>query len=151
MFIKRQVSGLKPFTRYALTFEVQIASNVPQGCAGAGGALGENGFVKAGATVPEPVAEIQTNTGFAFYRMNIDHGNQAAGGTNAIVIGNVANSRTNCESGPYELKALSSQFVPFVETTGEEGKLWILFATDSGFEGTTSIYDSHVKITAEEI
>lgn len=148
MFIKRRLTGLKPDTRYALTFGVEIATNADSGCFGIGGAPGEDVVVKAGATEHEPLPDQQSQGNL---RMNIDHGDQSNGGSDAIVIGNVAGSQTDCTDDVYELKTLDNEDTPFEVFTGGEGALWALFATDSGFEGTTSIYFTRMRIVAEEI
>lgn len=137
MFIKKTFSGFDPNTRYDVDFEITIATNVPSACAGVGGSPGESVFIKAGAISFEPVPE---NDGAGFFLMNIDKGNQSVGGSNAIVIGNFANTRTNCMGTSYEEKLLTSEGNSFTVFPSSEGVLWLLFATDSGFESTTSIF-----------
>lgn len=138
MFIKKRFSGFEPNTLYQLQFEITFATNAPRGCAGVGGAPGEGVTLKAGATTTEP---LPYNDGSGFYRMNIDKGNQSTGGSDAISIGDFANSK-NCEDGDfsYELKTLSNGENSFSIFTESDGELWVLFGTDSGFEATTSIY-----------
>jgi hypothetical protein len=147
MFIKGQISDLKPETSYSLRFEVTFATAVPQGCAGVGGPPGESVFVKAGATKIEPQAIPEGRN----FRMNIDKGNQSRGGENAQVIGNVANSNTDCNNPAYELKVLNNDSEFFVVETDSEGKLWIMIGTDSGFEATTTLYYTHINIVATEV
>lgn len=96
MYIKRHLTGLKPNTRYAISFNVEIAINVAMGCVGHGGAPGESVVVKSGASVVEPVGENHDEGGIQYYRMNIDHGDHTLGGDDAVVIGNVANTQTDC-------------------------------------------------------
>jgi hypothetical protein len=138
MFIKKSFSGFEPNTRYQLQFEITFATNVPGGCIGVGGSPGESVYLKAGATVSEPLA---FDDGSGFYLMNIDKGNQSSDGSAAINIGDFANSK-DCEDGDfsYELKTLSNEENSFSILTESDGVLWILFGTDSGFEATTSIY-----------
>lgn len=69
--------------------------------------------------------------------MNIDKGEQATSGTDAIVIGNVAKEQVSQEQ--YELKKLNMTKLIKV-TTNENGELWEIFGTDSGFEGRTTPY-----------
>jgi hypothetical protein len=147
MYIKRRLSGLKPDTRYALSFGVEFATNADSGCSGIGGAPGEGVSVKVGATDDEPEEVI---AGGGMIRMNIDHGNQSADGSDAVVIGNIANSQTDCINEIYELKTLDNEASPFEVYTGADGTLWALFATDSGFEGTTGIYYTRLEIIARE-
>ncbi len=48
MFYKAHVGGLLPGASYFVRFEVEVATNVPMGCVGIGGAPGESVWVKAG-------------------------------------------------------------------------------------------------------
>lgn len=148
MYIKRELSGLKPNTRYSLSFNSQIATNADSGCVGIGGAPGESVVVKVGATSYEPIANQQSQGSI---RMNLDYGNQSVGGSDAIVVGNLANTQTDCIDNIYEQKDFDNVASTFEVFTEQEGTLWALFATDSGFEGTTSIYFTYLEIRAEEM
>lgn len=143
MFLKSKITGLKPNTVYQASFHVEFATNAPQNCAGVGGPPGEGVFVKAGASVAEPQAVLQSD---GFLRMNVDKGQQAVGGKDAIVIGNVANSSTDCLNPVFQTKALDSSSA-FSVQTDSTGSLWLLVGTDSGFEGTTSLYYQQAKVT----
>jgi hypothetical protein len=147
MYIKRRLTGLKPNTRYALTFGVEFATNADTGCAGAGGAPGEGVTVKAGANKEEPTTETDDH---GVLRLNIDHGDQNSGGSDAIVIGDIAGMHTDCTDDVYELKTLDSEGFSFEAYTGDSGELWAIFATDSGYEGRTGIYFTRLEIRAEE-
>lgn len=139
MFYKHQVPGLTPGTRYAATFTVTIATDVPQGCGGAGGAPGESVFVKAGAAAMEPVVVLD-NTGN--YRMNVDKGNQSTSGANAVVIGNVANDLP-CVApnvGMWRPKTLTSASGAVSVVANPDGSAWLIVGTDSAYEGVTSVY-----------
>jgi len=138
MFIKKQFNGFEASTQYQLQFEITFASNEPTGCVGVGGAPGEGVTIKAGATINEPLS---ADNGNGDFRMNIDKGNQKIDGSDAIKIGDFANSK-KCEDKDftYELKTLNNDAAPFNVFTNTDGALWFLFSTDSGFESTTSIY-----------
>jgi hypothetical protein len=85
MFLKTQVGGLQPNATYRVDFSIDLATNVPAGLVGVGGAPGEDVTVKAGAVAHEP----QTATdNLGWLRLNIDHGSQSNGGEEMIVIGN---------------------------------------------------------------
>ena len=60
MFYKGKIGGLEPGRAYRASFTVEIATSVPQGCAGIGGSPGESVYLKAGASQVEPAA---VNTG----------------------------------------------------------------------------------------
>jgi hypothetical protein len=144
MYLKRRVGGFEPNTDYQVSFIVDFATDVPTGCGGVGGSPGESVFVKAGASNIEPNSVLDQ---LGWLRMNVDKGNQANGGANAVVIGNVANS-TLCEQNirRYEIKELRSP-QPVSVTTDETGSAWLLVGTDSGFEAVTTLY--YTRITAE--
>lgn len=139
MFIKRKVSGLEPNTVYYLTFSVEFATNVADGTPGVGGSPGESVYIKAGASATEPKKE---RDGDNFYRMNIDKSNQAQSGKDMVVIGDFSN---DTDQAVYTLKTVSNES-PFGAATDENGNLWIIIGTDSGFEATTTIYYNSVKV-----
>jgi hypothetical protein len=136
MFYKRRVDGFVPNKVYHVRFGVEIATEAPHGCSGIGGAPGESVVLKAGASTIEPVKVDQAG----FYQMNIDKGGQSTGGANALLLGDIANSRA-CEDPPaFERKAFDSGADLLDVTADPSGALWLFAGTDSGFEGTTRLY-----------
>ncbi|MEZ4528453.1 MAG: hypothetical protein R2941_21275 [Desulfobacterales bacterium] len=77
MFIKRKLEGLEPHALYRIYFEVEIASNAPSGCSGSNGTMGEDVFLKAGASLYEPIPYEGT-----VYVMNIEKGDHGTAGKN---------------------------------------------------------------------
>ena len=144
MYFKGQVGGLVPGASYAVSASVEIATDVPSGCVGIGGAPGESVYVKVGATAVEPTSALDD---LGHLRMKIDKGNQSRGGENAVVLGNITNSRT-CEqwSPQWERKSFPGQSIPAPVTAAEDGRIWLLFGTDSGYEGTTWIYFTRATV-----
>ena len=145
MYLKKHVSaedGLHANQAYRLSFEIVLASDAPSGCAGVGGAPGEGVYLKAGASADEPVASLQLSE----IGLNIDKGQQAAGGADAGVVGNVANGR-DCDgvNWPY-VRVRRSYTHETAVRTDSRGALWLLVGTDSGFEGLTGLY--YESITA---
>ena len=149
MFIARRVDGFEPDTRLDLDFEITFATNAPSGCVGIGGPPGEAVTIKAGAAAARPEA---VDDGGGFLLLNLDKGNQSSGGSDAIALGDFANS-TDCEAGSrdYELKTLDGGGEPFTARTDADGALWVLFGTDSGFEGATTIYFVSGEIVATPV
>ena len=147
MFYKGQVAGLDGNRRYSVRFDLEIATNVPNGCFGVGGAPGEGVTVKAGASEIEPEAVVVG----ADWRMNVDKGNQTGGGENAVVVGDVASSIPCGETRQWELKQLSSGLDAVAVTTDSRGAAWLFVGTDSGFEATTSVYYTWVVATFEPL
>ena len=139
MFIKKEITGLVPNREYLVSFRVRFASNVANGQVGIGGSPGESVYIKAGATPVEPVKQLNQDD---FYELNIDKGNQSQGGSAMVVLGNFANGT---EENVYTLKTLTNSF-PFRARANSEGRLWLIVGTDSGFEGTTTIYYDEIEI-----
>lgn len=150
MYVRKQFTGLKPETTYQVQFDVELASNTPGGMIGIGGSPGENVYVKAGAVHYEP--ELVTDD-INWLRMNIDKGNQASEGTDAINLGTIANPNLDAETSTeddYALMNLNNQGIPFTVTSDEDGHIWVIIGTDSGFEGVTTVYYSSIGVTLSE-
>lgn len=132
MYLKRQVSGLKPNTQYQIDFNIQLASDARSGGVGAGGAPGEAVGVGVGATPTEPIATTNDDN---FLQMNIDKINQCCtDGKDMVVIGNVANGGDS-----YTYKLIEREGT-YMATSDATGNLWLIVGTDSGYEGKTTLY-----------
>ena len=142
MFFKRQVGGLKANAEYAAVLSLDLATNVPSGFFGIGGSPGESVFVKAGASTVEPVTPEDDR---GYFRMNIDKGNQANGGRSMVVVGNVAHPAVTGEE--YRVKSLDNSGRPVYVTADGDGMLWLIVATDSGFEGLSAFYYARIACT----
>ncbi len=143
MFFKGPIDGLTPGVSYAVEVSVEIATSTPAGCVGVGGAPGESVWIKAGVTAEEPAAVLEGS----HLRMNIDIGRQSNGGTQAVVLGNVANSRQCEQSREWELKALERQSTPAGTSVSADGRAWFLIGVDSGFESRTEVYFTGASVT----
>ena len=140
MFLKRRVEGLRPGAEYRVHASVDLATNVPAGSVGIGGSPGESVFVKAGASTVEPVTAVDDNQ---YLRMNIDKGNQSRGGEAMVVIGNVAHP--DVVDREYRIKTLDNANMPLTVNADEEGRVWLIVGTDSGFEGLSAFYYSRIS------
>jgi hypothetical protein len=146
MFLKKKVEGLRPNTTYQVVYYLILASNAPSGAVGIGGSPAEGVYLKVGASAREPR---KINNGDGFYEMNIDKGNQAEGGSDMVVIGNIAISEG---ASGYELITRDNEphpwdcHLPFSITTAADGTLWLMAGTDSGFEGTTTLYYDQIRV-----
>jgi hypothetical protein len=148
MFIKRKVDGLTPLANYSLNLEIQLASDSPEDAFGIGGGPGTSVFLKAGATGIEPVPILTEEPGFedGYFRMNIDRGNQSLGGDDMPVIGNIAHSNEE-----FEYTLIERNLNNFTVQASEKGELWLIIGTDSGFEGTTTLYYSEIRAELTEL
>jgi hypothetical protein len=140
MYAYRRITGLAPGTVYNITFHVEFASNVADNMVGIGGSPGESVYIKAGATDIEPGREIDD---MDYYRMDIDKGNQSQGGNDMIVIGDFSN---DTDQEVYTLKTVTNDEQAFSVMPNDAGELWIIVGTDSGFEGSTTIYYSFISV-----
>jgi len=137
MYYKKKISGLQPNSSYQVDFELELASKAPFGSAGIGGSPAHSVYLKTGAVGFEPDNVVEGG----YYRMNLDKGNQSKGGSDVFNIGDVAKPKTDPSFDTYAIiHRDSGDTTIFNATTDSAGNLWVLFGTDSGFEGTTSLY-----------
>ena len=144
MFLKKEIDGLKANQRYEVTFDIQFATDAATGSVGIGGSPAESVYLKAGATNQEPDKLVGQDN---HYRMNIDKNNQSQGGKDMKVIGDFANGT---DQFVYTLKDLKSNALIEVQSD-DNGKLWVIVGTDSGYEGTTTIYWNKIEVTFKEL
>jgi len=131
-----------------VTFDVEIATNVPSGCFGVGGAPGEGVTVKAGVSLVEPDAVLDSA---GYLRMNVDKGQQTNGGEAAIVLGDLANSRECDGNFVWETKRLNGDGQSLQITTDGTGSVWLFVGTDSGFESLSAVYYTRFQVSFEPL
>ncbi|GAB2787742.1 hypothetical protein GCM10027275_35750 [Rhabdobacter roseus] len=141
MYLKRKVTGLDPNRTYSLTMEVDFATNAPEGSVGIGGSPANSVYMKAGASPNEPVKTLDAND---FYVVNIDKGQQATGGTEMVVIGDISNGE---DEPVYTLVKRNNFTEPVSVKPNTRGEIWLCVGTDSGFEGLTVLYYDRIKAT----
>lgn len=143
MYITRGFD-VSPNTAYTVDLTFKLATNVPGNMMGIGGSPGASVYVKAGAANIPFVPELDDS---GYLRSNWDIGEQSNGGMDAVVVGNIEKKDSDDDS--YQFKDFDAQFEV---TSDDNGKVYILLATDSGFEGITQIYfdDVIVKIYPKE-
>ena len=146
MYITREIARLAPNAAYAVRFRVTLATNAPKNCAGIGGAPGESVVLKVGAMTAEPARLVDAAQ---YYRASFDHGSQLQGGRDATPVGNIATTNTNCGSPRYELKEFDTGSTPLTLGTTASGRVWLVVGVDSGFEGTTSVYITSVRVAID--
>ena len=141
MFIKKKITGLEPGRNYTVDLKVDFASNAADNMVGVGGAPGEGVTIKAGAVSIEPIKI--ANTIENYYRMNIDKSNQSQSGMDMKVIGNFANGS---DLNVYKIKQLNTS-TPLNVRGNQQGEIWLVIGTDSGFEGKTTIFYNSIQVT----
>ena len=153
MFMKRRLSaddGIVAGQSYQVNFTIVFASSAPTGCFGAGGSPGDSVNLRAGASPAEPLALLGIFRPFRDLEMNVDIG--GGGGPNkdglaASFAGTIANGLP-CDLGPHPWVSIqrSHQHTTLVNANSR-GELWLLVATDSGFEGLTALYYQRIDVT----
>jgi hypothetical protein len=143
MYVKRQITGLKPHAVYAIRLRFTLYTNAGEGCAGIGGAPGESVYVKAGAVAVEPNAFESGDGGLA---MNLDKGNQSRSGADATLVGNLAAAGANCAGTVFVAKRFTIRGGALASETDRDGNLWVLIGTDSGFEGRTTYFITQIRL-----
>lgn len=144
MYFRHQVTGLTPKTNYSVTFNLELASNAPEESVGIGGSPARSVFLKAGATLVEPLPIINDPNEDAI-RLNIDKGNQAQSGQDSVILGDIA--KPDDGTFDYALITRSNSSERFTFRTDQVGNAWLYFGTDSGYEGTTTLF--YTKFQAE--
>ncbi len=153
MLVVAPLGGLQPDTAYRVEMALELASDVPQGCAGIGGSPGDSVYVKLGVSSEEPRAVTVVEGEVPTLRLNVDFGNQAVGGESGRVVGTLANSG-QCEDPQahrWELKSLSTAGQRFNGRSDAQGRLWLLAGTDSAFEGLTNVYFTALRVRLDPV
>ncbi|MGV3599706.1 MAG: hypothetical protein ACO1N1_00820 [Dyadobacter fermentans] len=141
MYFKKKMTGLKPNQEYTAAFTLEFASDAPsEGWAGVGGAPNAVS-VGIGAVGVEPKTTVDSQE---HYRMNIDKIQQKSDGKDMKVIGDIGNGT---DKFGYKLLTKTGEFKG---KTDASGNLWLIFGTDSGFEATTTLYYTSVKVKLTE-
>ena len=136
--------GLKSNTKYEMNVSFKMATNIPGGMMGIGGSPGESVYVKAGVVKKEPVNVIDV---INHYRVNFDKANQANGGKDLALLGNMAKTDGSMDES-YAYKIFETKAV--VETDSE-GNAFIVIGLDSGFEGKTEVYFDNIMVSYKEL
>ena len=139
MFIKKEVTGLRPNTTYELLFNVRIASNAPTGIV-AGKSPGDSVLIKVGGTTAEPQKILVDD----IYRINLDKGAESVDGGDMIIVGRTGVATTTTD---YAVIVRNNNLTRGVFVrTNERGELWVIVGTDSLYKGETTLYYTQVDV-----
>jgi hypothetical protein len=141
--IYRKFENLQPDKVYKVTFNIDFASNAPIGGVGVGG--DPNLFIGVGGINYQPDNYIDNlNT----YRPNFVSKIQS-GLSNEVfqIIGNIGVSATY--PTPYTIINRNNIDTQLFLKSDSQGQIWLMIATDSGFEATTTLYFKAIKIRLE--
>jgi len=138
--IYRKFKDLKPNYTYSITFDIDLASNAPSNAFGVGGSpdltLGAGGI-----NYPPENSVDEIN----HYRPNFESQLQS-GISNQVfmVLGKIGVSDEI--PTPFMLINRNNLDNPINIQTDPNGEIWLMIATDSGFESTTTLYYKSIKI-----
>lgn len=135
----KKLEGFSAGETYHFSVSFKLATNIEGGLVGVGGTPGESVTVKCGIVSIEPKATNESG----YFRMNIDTGAQSNGGKDMTIVGDMAKTE-NSRPGEYEFNEFSAEFDM---TANEDGEVYLIIGTDSGFESTTAYYLDDISVT----
>lgn len=139
MYLKKKLTGFNPNQTYNVSFEITLGTNYTENSMGIGGSPGSSVYLKAGASATQPARQLKNK----FYEFNLDKGQQAQDGADAVNLGNVSNG---AETATYKLVQKANGGKPFVVKANEAGEIWVYVGSDSGFEGLTTLYYDRIRV-----
>lgn len=146
-YVKKQFGGLVPNTKYAVDVEIRYTSAAATGCVGVGGAEGDSVYLTAAVSAAEPIL-VKLDDGR--YRLNIDRGDQAQGGTAGRVLGLIGNDALKCDNSVYA-SSVRKTASPITVQADAAGKVWLVMGTDSAFESTSALYLQSATFSAKPL
>ena len=137
--VYRKFAGLKPNKQYAITFDVELASNVATNWFGIGGSPDLS--LGAGAIAYPPASTIDEE---GLHRPNFSSAIQShLPNENFEILGTIGVGEDVTE---YALIRRNNKNKPLIATANSNGELWVMIGTDSGFEGATTLYYKSIKV-----
>ena len=147
MFVKQQISGLQPNSRYTVEIEVELNSQLKEEYKGDLSNDAYGSFLKVGAFKTEPtttVVQDEDNAEVSIVKTDFDKGENNKGGLDMTMIGRL--EYTNLGASPILLNGSNADF-PIYTATDSEGKLWIAVGVDTNIPVYQEI--SYTFINAE--
>jgi len=139
--IYRKFEGLQPNKKYSVTFNVDFASNAPTNAEGVGGS--PNLSIGAGGLSFAPNNTIdKLNT----YRPNFESKLQSNLSNEVFKVLGTIGVSDNIFT-PFVLINRNNLDSPIEITSNSDGEIWLMIATDSGFEATTTLYYKSIEIS----
>lgn len=140
--IYKRIDGLKPNKIYTVGFSIDLASNVAKNSVGVGGS--PDLMLGAGGTSTPPSNVVDN---IDYYRPNFTVALQS-GLPNEVMdtLGRIGVAENNTVYTMINRNNLSHKIQL---KANENGQLWLMIGTDSGFEGITTLYYSKITVTLE--
>jgi hypothetical protein len=144
MFVKQQISGFQPNSRYSVKIEVELNSQLKEEYSGDLDNLDYGSFLKVGAFKTEPKTTIEQdedNPDVSLVKTDFDKGEDDQGGEDMTMIGRL--EYTDLGEKPILLNGSNSD-VPVYVATDAEGKLWIAVGIDTNIPVYQEISYTHI-------
>ena len=139
----KEIDGLTAGQFYEFQVSFRLATNVKSGMIGVGGSPGSSVYVKGGITAEQPQRSTDEQN---YYRLSIDKGNQGMGGNDMLLLGNLEKEDER-HPGEYEWKEFT---FTMQADANENGSVYLILGTDSGFEATSSYYLDDISVSWTE-
>lgn len=132
--------GLQPDTPYRVEFEVDFASNAPQGCAGAGGPPGEGVRVRLAAASRQPKVVAGVRDGRQHAMLDLDQPGMAQPGW-LREAGDIATAQP-CTGAPGQWRTKTARIAgtPYIARSDGQGTLWLLVRFDPHYLGPVDVW-----------
>ena len=135
----RKFDGLKPNKQYAISFDIELASNVATNWFGIGGSPDLS--LGAGAIAYPPASTVDEE---GLHRPNFSSAIQSHLPNETFeILGTIGVGEDVTE---YTLIRRNNYNKPVMASANSNGELWVMIGTDSGFEGTTTLYYKSIKV-----
>lgn len=147
MWLVKQLSGLAPESNYSIETEVELASKYPDGSVGIGGSPGNavhlvSKFATQGYTL-EKGKDLGDNVKLVLKKVEAV--------PESVLEFELGDVSITSDQYVYQLITRKKSSWSDVVVTDKDGKLWAVVGTWSGFEGTSALYYTRIKITLTKI
>lgn len=146
MYVKQQVSGLRPNSRYLVTFELEQITHLLEDYGGNLNSKDQGSFLKVGAFKTEPSTTSEPdalNEDISIIATDFDKGDITQDGEDMVLIGKVEYSI------PGELPVIingNNLDKPIYAVTDDEGKLWVAVGVDTNIPVYLSVSYTFIVI-----
>ena len=147
MFVKQQISGLQPNSRYTIDIEVELNSQLIEEYTGNLDDYRYGSFLKVGAFKAEPATTLvqdEDNPDMTIVKTDFDKGENDQGGQDMTMIGRL--EYTDVGEKPILLNGSNGDF-PIYAATDAEGKLWIAVGIDTNIPVYQEVSYTYINAT----
>lgn len=148
MFMVKQIGGFVPGASYQLNVSLKLASMYPSSGVGIGGSPGSAVHIVAFAAAKgyqKKYTDGKEDSGYYEIEIIKDENDDKAQST--VDLGTVG-----IDGDEYVYKLINRQSEePLICKADENGKIWIIVGTWSGFEGITTLYYDELKIEIQKM